>query len=54
MRRPAEVPGTAKSDGKVFVVDVTFYPKTKLWIEDPHRRQITTEELERDYARLQI
>lgn len=43
-----------KADGKMIEVDVTFYPKTKLWIEDPTRRQITIQELERDYARLQV
>ncbi len=35
-------------------VDVTFYPRTKLWItEKGERRETTRSELEKDYAQLE-
>jgi hypothetical protein len=45
----------SKASGKWCVVDVTFYPKTKLWIkENGKRREITRAELDRDYEPLKI
>ncbi len=36
-------------------VDVTFYPKPKLWItEKGERREVTRAELEKDYATLEL
>lgn len=43
-----------KSDGKWYFVEATFYPKTKLWISDPKRREITKEELARDFETLKL
>lgn len=42
------------ADGQWYHVTATFYPKTKLWIEDPKRREITKEELARDFTTLQL
>jgi hypothetical protein len=44
-----------KSTGEWCKTDVTFYPTQKLWITEQNaRRQITLDELQRDYATLEL
>jgi hypothetical protein len=43
------------SDFTQVVVEVSFYPRLKLWlIENGERRQITKDELTQNYSRLRL